>query len=52
MEKPIDIMDLKAAVRAGQIEFVVIDNFIYCRDRESREVVMVGTTEIMIKDGE
>lgn len=45
MAKRIDIVDIKSAVKAEQIEFYIADGDIYCRDRQTDERVIVGKEE-------
>ena len=40
--KRIDIVDIKQAVKEGMIEFIAVDDYIYCRDVQSKETVIVG----------
>lgn len=35
----IDIVNIKSAVKNGQIEFFVKENNIYCKDKQSEEIV-------------
>lgn len=38
----VDLVNIKADVRANRIEFYIEDNVIYCRDKTSGEIVIVG----------
>lgn len=40
----VDLVDIKADVKAGKIVFYVQSGLIYCRDTQNNELVIVGDT--------
>lgn len=41
----IDIVDIKSAVKNNEIEFFIKDNDIYCKDKQSKEIVKVSVEQ-------
>lgn len=51
MKDRIDIVDIKNKVKNNELEFYIKDGIIYCKDKNTEEIVSVGKyTEIKINN--